>query len=167
MNKQNNQKMKFKDWDGNESELPSKKTFSWRPSAYALIEKDNKILMIKSKQHGKWELPGGEIGLNETLNDGLKREVFEETGYRITTSDKVPISIEDRFFYAKDIDEYFKSILMIFNAELENENQEKEKIDFENEISEVRWIETNNLKDYEINKISMGVLKKFTTNLIS
>ena len=72
--------MKFKDWHGKEYLLPKDKKIKWRPSASALVVKNEKILMIKAKQHGKWELPGGGIELGETIKEGLEREVYEETG---------------------------------------------------------------------------------------
>jgi len=46
-----------------------------------------KILLIKRAKNliegGKWALPGGFVDRNETLEEAAKREVFEETGYRV------------------------------------------------------------------------------------
>ena len=44
----------------------------------AIIKTDNKILFVKCNDI--YQLPGGRIKTNETLPDGLKREVQEETG---------------------------------------------------------------------------------------
>ena len=54
--------------------------------AYALIIKDNKILLIKKftgPYDGKLDLPGGTIEFNETPEQTLKRELKEETGLDI------------------------------------------------------------------------------------
>lgn len=51
--------------------------------AYALIIKDNKILLIKKfggPYNGKLDLPGGTIEFCERQDDALKRELMEEVG---------------------------------------------------------------------------------------
>jgi 8-oxo-dGTP diphosphatase len=56
----------------------------------AVIEDDNGgILLVKHKPErggfwqGKWICPGGELELGETIGEGIKREVKEETGLEI------------------------------------------------------------------------------------
>ena len=48
-------------------------------SAAGLVFKDDKVLLISSKKRG-WEIPGGVIEQGEAILDGLKREIFEESG---------------------------------------------------------------------------------------
>jgi len=49
--------------------------------AKAVMHRNGKILLLKNDQG--WDLPGGHIKRNETLTQGLHREVFEETGLQI------------------------------------------------------------------------------------
>ena len=42
-----------------------------------------KVLLIKRRDNGRWEPPGGVLELDETIEDGLRREVREETGAEI------------------------------------------------------------------------------------
>ena len=42
------------------------------------------VLLIKRRDNGHWEPPGGVLELGETIEDGLRREVREETGVDIS-----------------------------------------------------------------------------------
>lgn len=51
----------------------------------AIAVKDDKLLLLQrpsksSHDNGRWELPGGKIKKGEFFDEGLKREVMEETG---------------------------------------------------------------------------------------
>jgi len=52
---------------------------------HALVEKDGSVLLVKRALHldegGKWALPGGFLDRNETLEQGVLRELLEETGW--------------------------------------------------------------------------------------
>lgn len=41
------------------------------------------VLLIQRRDNGRWEPPGGVLELSETIEDGLRREVREETGIEI------------------------------------------------------------------------------------
>lgn len=48
-----------------------------------LIEKDGKFLLVqenKEKCRGKWNIPAGRLNDNETIFEGAKREILEESG---------------------------------------------------------------------------------------
>lgn len=70
-------------------QTPSHKTRSF--AVDGLIVKNQKILLIKRKGepfHNYWALPGGHLDLNETAEEGVAREVKEETNL-VTTSIKL------------------------------------------------------------------------------
>lgn len=53
----------------------------------AIIVHNNEILMTvraKNPKRGKLDLPGGFVNPNETLEQGLSREIYEELGLKLT-----------------------------------------------------------------------------------
>lgn len=44
---------------------------------------EGKVLLILHKKLNKWLPPGGHLDPNETPSDAAKREVLEETGYKV------------------------------------------------------------------------------------
>lgn len=51
--------------------------------AAVVVNDEGKVLVIKRRDTGAWQIPGGVLELDETVEDGLRREVREETGLDI------------------------------------------------------------------------------------
>ncbi|MDT0326942.1 NUDIX hydrolase [Nocardiopsis lambiniae] len=51
--------------------------------AGAVIDEDGRFLVIRRADNGRSELPGGVLELAETPEDGVCREVWEETGIHV------------------------------------------------------------------------------------
>ncbi|WP_062909377.1 NUDIX hydrolase [Mycobacterium avium] len=49
-----------------------------------VVRDDGRVLVIKRDDNGHWEAPGGILELDESFEDGVRREVFEETGLTVT-----------------------------------------------------------------------------------
>lgn len=53
-------------------------------SAFIINPKTKKILLVKHSDYDKWLQPGGHIEEDETPEEAAIREVYEETGIKIT-----------------------------------------------------------------------------------
>ncbi len=51
--------------------------------AGAVIREDGRMLVIKRRDNDNWEPPGGVLELHETPQEGVVREVLEETGVHV------------------------------------------------------------------------------------
>lgn len=47
----------------------------------AVLNEENKILLVKRSDDHKWCMPCGWCELGETVHDAIRREIFEETGF--------------------------------------------------------------------------------------
>ncbi len=59
-----------------------------------IIQKDNKILLgIKKRGFGmgKWNGFGGKVEKDETIEDGARRELFEEAGISVNSIEKIGV----------------------------------------------------------------------------
>src|ERR1044072_178082 len=48
-----------------------------------VVDDQDRVLVIKRRDTGHWEPPGGVRELGETFEEGVKREVLEETGVHV------------------------------------------------------------------------------------
>lgn len=48
-----------------------------------VVRDDGRVLVIKREDNGHWEAPGGVLELDESFEDGVRREVLEETGLEV------------------------------------------------------------------------------------
>jgi 8-oxo-dGTP diphosphatase len=51
--------------------------------AGVIVDESGRALLVKRRDDGRWEPPGGVLERGETIIDGLRREVREETGLEI------------------------------------------------------------------------------------
>ena len=70
-----------KDINGNEYEV-TVGDLTWRPSAYGIVIRDDKILLVR--ENGRFHLPGGGVNLGEDPKEAVVRELMEESGLAVT-----------------------------------------------------------------------------------
>jgi 8-oxo-dGTP diphosphatase len=51
--------------------------------AGVVVDGDGRALLVQRRENGRWEPPGGILEADETISEGLRREVREETGLEI------------------------------------------------------------------------------------
>ncbi|MFF3008494.1 NUDIX hydrolase [Kitasatospora sp. NPDC057940] len=51
--------------------------------AGVVVREDGRVLAICRADNGAWEPPGGVLEVAESVEDGVRREVYEETGIKV------------------------------------------------------------------------------------
>ena len=127
-----------------------------------ILEKDGKYLLVqgaREKWYGKWDLPAGHLGSNETIFEATKREIKEESGLDVELTGVCQIGNEKRK------DEIFISI--IFSTKVLSDN-----IKFNpNEILDVKWFSYEELlsmkQQLRIEKMILGAIDNMRNQLIA
>ena len=102
------------------------------------IKKEGKILMVqeaRKKVYKMWNFPMGHLDAEETIFEGAKREVKEETGYEVELTSI--ISIQN---YPNK-----ENIKITFNANIIDGDISYDKN--ENEVLDVKWISIEELEN--------------------
>lgn len=127
-----------------------------------IVEKDGKFLLVqeaKKSCRGKWNIPAGRLEVNETVFDGAKREIKEETGCDVELTGLLQVGnrvLKDDIF-----------ISVVFSTRLLSENityNSKEILDIKwftyeellsmkDELRNYNWI-INSIKALTENKIA-------------
>ncbi len=109
---------------------------------YGLLKNGNDVLVQRNKLlQDKYGLPGGEVEIDETLLEALKREFLEETGLKIEPGNLLTVA-EDFFTFA---DKDYHSILILYTVNLKGGEILKEGN--QEETAEVIWMDKNILTE--------------------
>ncbi len=96
------------------SKLVPQASLTFRPTVYAVILQERQVLLITTRSTGKYYFPGGGIELGERMEDALKREVREETGFDVQID--ALLHIEEQFFFHDPTAEAWHALLFFFRC---------------------------------------------------
>lgn len=87
------------------------KNNKWQVCVCGAIKCDNEYLMVKRSLDdedcaGFWEMPSGKLEFGETVEQGLRREIFEEVGIDIASFEQKIIGISEYSSEKKDGTKY-------------------------------------------------------------
>lgn len=143
---------RYLDIHGDEHERPASAPVSWRIGGYGIIARSSSLLMVRTvlPSAWTWDLPGGGIRLDpeETIIEGIVREVYEETGYRFEP-DADTLSLTDDTFFRPPSGDFWRMLTFTVQGNVEDE-PDSQWIPPDDEIAEVAWIDPATLGSGDI-----------------
>jgi 8-oxo-dGTP diphosphatase len=123
----------------------------------AVVIEHSKVLLVRRGQaplKGEWSLPGGALELGETLQQGVIREVFEETG--LTVAPQGLIEVLDRIIPDRVSGKiHYHYVLVDFVCTVIGG-----VLSGGSDADEARWVEREHLRDYSLAPITLQVITK-------
>lgn len=125
-----------------------------------ILNENKKILLCKSpKWHGQWIVCGGHVEPGETLIDAVKRETKEEIGVDIEVGEI--FNVGEGFASPPEFKRNAHMIFINFLAKLKSED-----FTFNEEISECKWFDINEILSSKDLKLSCrNAIKKLKEHL--
>lgn len=86
-----------------------------RPGIYAVLERGGQVLLTyQAHPHDEFQLPGGGIDPGEHPMTALHREVYEETGWRISTPKR--LGVFRRFTFMPEYELWAEKLCSVYLA---------------------------------------------------
>lgn len=160
------------------------------PGVGAIIErtlaKERHILVQErfkagaERENGLLEIPAGKIRANESIYDCLRREIFEETGYRtkrilgeaeseIIEVNGYSVLSYEPFSSAQNVADGYPILVQVFICEIEDE---RESHDDSDESRNIRWMKVDDVRNLLDNHVlfypmHIGTLRKYCDRIAS
>lgn len=123
----------------------------------AVVIDGTKVLLVRRGNEplkGEWSLPGGALEVGETLQQGVLREVLEETG--VTVAPAGVVEILDRIVRDEESGRVrYHYVLIDFVCWVTGGS-----LLVGSDADEVRWVDRSMLDEYQVAPVTVRVIEK-------
>lgn len=117
---------------------------------------DGRALLIRrghAPLEGQWSIPGGTLEVGETIVEGIKRELAEETGIQVRVLDL--IEVFERIFRDKNERVQYHFVILDYLCEMAGGRARAG-----GDVVDVAWAGEEELAKFELTEAAARVLKK-------
>lgn len=144
-------------------EKPDGELVRWRISAYGVAQNDKgEILMVLPAWGTAFDLPGGGVEIHERIEEGLRREFYEETGYRVEV-ESVPFYVGESDFFMDVSNEFMHVLILTYRVKIIDPSKRDAHVvntveGFE--IRDMKWVKPHDLKIEDVRSIHWPVIQQ-------
>ncbi len=132
------------------------------PGSGAIIYQNEKVLLQKRADNGKWSIHGGAVELGETYLQALERELKEEINVKPINPQLMGIYTGKKFYFEyPNGDKIYDSLCVFLVEEYEGDLQKDNR-----EVADLQWFDLENLPEQLDNEdgLILQDFKKFLQN---
>ncbi|MBS4539585.1 NUDIX domain-containing protein [Clostridium sp. D2Q-11] len=115
----------------------------------AIIIHDNKVLMVKSSSSPYYYSVGGRVHLHESMEEAIRREVYEETGISFEI-DRMGYIHENFFILDPTGEEYHELSMYYYMKPIEDYSLINKSLTEDGIEESLEWIPLNDIENYNI-----------------
>jgi 8-oxo-dGTP pyrophosphatase MutT (NUDIX family) len=123
----------------------------------ALIERDGALLLERRSDCGRWGLIGGGVDVEESLEDGLRREVREETGLVVVSSELYGVLSDPSRVVRYPDGNVVRLVAFVFRTEVEG----FETLRRSGESEELRFFAPDELPELDVIETARPILESY------
>ncbi len=127
-----------------------------RIGVVAFIRRDETLLMERRADFGTWGVPGGALDEDETVEEGIAREVHEETGLVAVSARLVGVFSDPTRIVAYQDGNVYRLLTLAFEVEVEAGEPR-----ISHESLELRFVPFGEVRDLDIGPAHVPVLDAF------
>jgi ADP-ribose pyrophosphatase YjhB (NUDIX family) len=139
-------------------ELSPKREYPDRPivGVGGVVIHNGRALLIRRGSpplHGEWSIPGGTLELGESILEGIRREVQEETGIEVRVLGL--IEVFDRIFHDSAGRIQYHFVIIDHFCELISGSARAAS-----DVSDTAWVREDELGKYSLTEVATRVVRK-------
>ena len=127
-----------------------------RIGVVALIERDGELLLERRADFGTWGIPGGGLDEDETVEEGLTREVLEETGLVVVSTELVGVFSDPSRIVEYDDGNVYRLLTLAFAVAVAPGTPR-----VSDESLELRFVPFSRVRDFELGPAIVPVVEAF------
>ena len=127
-----------------------------RIGVVALIQRDGALLLERRADFGTWGIPGGGLDEDETVEEGLAREVLEETGLDVVSTELLGVFSDPTRIIEYDDGNVYRLLTLAFAVSV---GPGAPRIS--DESLELRFVPLSRVRDFELGAALVPVIDAF------
>ena len=121
-----------------------------------VVIREGRALLIKrgsAPLEGQWSIPGGTLELGESLQEGVRRELLEETGIEVRVLEL--IEVFDRIFRDASGEIQYHFVIVDYLCELV-----RGEASAASDVTATAWVGEADLSNYSLTETATRVIRK-------
>ncbi len=123
-----------------------------------VIVRDGKAIIIKRANEpykGQWSIPGGRVGLGESLRDAVRREMLEETGLAVRVGPLIEVFERIQHDVAPATNVRYHFVIIDYLCTCDDG-----ALCAGDDAADAKWVTSQELDGYDIRQSAIAVIRK-------